>query len=78
MKLVSIIFLSTILSNNLFAQWFWQNPLPQGNTLTSVSYIDQNTGWAVGLKGTILKTTNQNTDYILPIAVKWFYYNKSL
>jgi len=40
------------------AQWFWQNPLPQGNDLYSVHLIDTNTGWMVGILGTICKTTN--------------------
>ena len=37
------------------AQWFWQNPLPQGNDLYSVDFIDSNFGWIVGYYGTILK-----------------------
>ena len=38
--------------------WFWQNPLPQGNSLSSVSFTDANTGAAVGAGGTILRTTD--------------------
>jgi hypothetical protein len=34
--LIIIIFLST----NSFSQWFWQNPLPQGNTLNSVKFVN--------------------------------------
>ncbi len=43
-----------------FAQsgWFWQNPLPQGNTLRAIAAVDANTGTAVGLYGTILRTTD--------------------
>jgi hypothetical protein len=29
-------------------EWFWQNPLPQGNTLFGVSFVDASTGTAVG------------------------------
>ena len=36
----------------------WQNPLPQGNGLRSVSFTDANTGTAVGYLGTILRTTD--------------------
>jgi photosystem II stability/assembly factor-like uncharacterized protein len=36
--------------------WFWQNPLPQGNSLQSVHFIDNETGWTVGNAGTVLKT----------------------
>ena len=38
--------------------WIWQNPLPQGNDLYHVFFIDDNAGWAVGRIGTILKTTD--------------------
>lgn len=37
--------------------WFWQNPLPQGNTLSGVSFVDATTGTAVGRGGTVLRTT---------------------
>src|SRR4051794_13841927 len=39
-------------------QWVWQNPLPQGNTLQDFSFADTNNGFAVGARGTILKTTD--------------------
>ena len=49
-----------------FAQsgWFWQNPLPQGNTLWGVSFTDANTGTAVGGSGTILRTTNGGVAWV--------------
>ena len=62
MKYVKYIFklftMTIILSINAMAQegWFWQNPLPQGNTLTDIFVFDQNTAIAVGSSGTILKT----------------------
>jgi len=37
-------------------RWVWQNPLPQGNTLNSVMFVDSQTGWALGEYGTVLKT----------------------
>ncbi|RPI16580.1 MAG: T9SS C-terminal target domain-containing protein [Ignavibacteriae bacterium] len=43
--------------------WFWQNPLPQGNSLYSVKLVDQNTGFAGGKCGTILKTTNRGANW---------------
>ena len=45
--------------------WFWQNPLPQGNTLLSFHSINASTGWAVGEFGTILKTTNGGTNWTI-------------
>ncbi len=38
--------------------WTWQNPLPKGNPLRDVFFVDAQTGWAVGDYGTILKTQN--------------------
>lgn len=38
--------------------WFWRNPIPTGNTLFGVSFVDANTGTAVGDSGTILRTTD--------------------
>ena len=45
--------------------WFWQNPLPQGNTLNSVDFGDENTGWAVGENGTIIKSTDSGENWNL-------------
>ena len=57
------IFLSLVLflfAANVFAQsgWQWQNPLPTGNDLYKVKFIDVNTGFAVGENSTIIKTTH--------------------
>ena len=51
---------------NTLAQegWCWQNPLPQNFHLTSVDFVDELTGWAVGGGGTILKTTDGGTTWI--------------
>jgi photosystem II stability/assembly factor-like uncharacterized protein len=38
------------------SQYKWLNPLPQGNTLRSVYFSDENTGYAVGNLGTALMT----------------------
>ena len=67
MKSIKLTFIITIhLLSFAFAQegWFWQNPLPQGNPLVSVSFIDSETGWAIGNLGTILKTTNGGENWI--------------
>jgi len=44
-------------------EWTWQNPLPQGNTLQDVSFIDTNNGFAVGSTGTILRTTDGGNNW---------------
>jgi len=38
------------------AQWVWQNPLPQGHTLSSVQLLDDSHGWAAGRDGVLLHT----------------------
>jgi photosystem II stability/assembly factor-like uncharacterized protein/putative cell wall-binding protein len=43
--------------------WSWRNPLPQGNDLSAVHFADANTGWTVGLVGTILKTADGGTTW---------------
>ena len=65
-------FLLTI-SFQINAQWFWQNPLPQGNTLLDMSFVNQNLGWAVGYNGTILKTTDGGENWFFLIAVQITY-----
>ena len=45
--------------------WFWQNPLPQGNSLWSVVFFTEvNTGTVVGTEGTILRTTDGGVNWI--------------
>ncbi|HRH34909.1 MAG TPA: YCF48-related protein, partial [Catalimonadaceae bacterium] len=54
----SILILHSVLSFGQGNGWEWQNPLPQGNTLNDIFFIDGQTGWAVGRRGTIIKTTD--------------------
>ena len=62
--LTTIIFLIA-LSDLTNAQWFWQNPLPQGNTLRDVHVFDDNNAIAVGDAGTIIRTTDGGTSWII-------------
>lgn len=58
-SLVVLIFqLSSISELTAQQNWFWQNPVPQGNTLRGVSFADANNGTAVGNFGTIIHTAN--------------------
>src|SRR5674476_933329 len=44
---------------NNYPQWFWQNPLPQGNEIKSISFSDSITGFIAGTwPGKTYKTTN--------------------
>lgn len=69
MKLTfNLIALVVILNvSQLFSQmtdnWKWLNPSPQGNTLYSIDFIDNNTGFTTGEYGTILRTTNAGSDW---------------
>jgi|GEM_PF-1647409 len=38
--------------------WEWQNPLPTGNRLNDVDFVDSEHGWIVGDFGTILRTVD--------------------
>ncbi len=52
-----------LVSQICFAQWFWQNPLPQGNTLYDVYVFDENNAIAVGEAGTLIRTTDGGTNW---------------
>ena len=63
-KILILFLLLIILSPSQFSQWQNQNPVPDGNHLRSVYFIDDQTGWSVGSEGIILKTTNSGVDWI--------------
>jgi len=46
-------------------QWFWQNPLPQGNSLYAGQVIDANTIVCVGGAGTFLRSTNAGATWTI-------------
>ncbi len=54
----------TIVSKNIYSQWFWVNPYPQGNFLYDIYMKDANTGWICGDAGTFLRTTNGGSSWI--------------
>ncbi len=58
--LKSIFITIIIVSSNLLAQgWQWQNPLPQGNPISSLMYLNKDVVWAsVSGGGTLLKSTD--------------------
>lgn len=43
--------------------WHWQKPLPQGNHIWDIFFINNQTGWAVTWGGTILKTNNGGSSW---------------
>ncbi len=42
--------------------WFWQNPLPAGNTLNAAHFVDANTACVADDNGVILKATTSGAD----------------
>ena len=55
----------TLTIDNCFAQWVWQNPLPQGEYLYNISFTNTGIGAAVGYLGTIIRTTNGGANWSL-------------
>ena len=58
--LVTVLLLSLAVAASATAQsnWFWLQPLPQGNRLTSIEFADAFNGCAVGDVGAIVRTTD--------------------
>ena len=61
MKNLIILILAMFAWSNANAQWTLLNPAPTSNDLYSVYFPDVNTGYVVGERGTILKTTDGGT-----------------
>ncbi|MCU0342323.1 MAG: YCF48-related protein [Ignavibacterium sp.] len=59
-KLVFVFGLLLILSSNTFSQqgWFWQNPYPGSCGYRDIEFVSENSIWAVGYNGTIVKSTD--------------------
>jgi len=60
-KLLVVFVLLTSLTHG--QDWNWKNPLPTGNILNEVKYIDSENAIAVGSQGTILKTSNNGLSW---------------
>jgi len=74
-KMIFLIWLS-ILCPRIFTQGNWEQILPYGpttNQIVSLSFSDEQTGWAVGEYGTILKTTNGGMDWRI-IEIPWLHF----
>ena len=63
MKKLTLIICLTMVSGFVFSQWTWQNPLPTGNDLNCIRFVDATTGYAVGDAGTIIKTTDGGVNW---------------
>jgi len=63
-KIILIFCLTIQFSNSSLSQWFEVNPVPDGNRLYDMSFINDSTGWIVGWWGLIMKTTNTGLKWI--------------
>ncbi|MFH1120795.1 MAG: YCF48-related protein [Bacteroidota bacterium] len=63
MKKLIISVLFTMIACYSYSQWTWSNPTPFGYHLYDVHFPDENTGYIVGEKGTVLKTTDAGTSW---------------
>lgn len=66
-KIYAFVLLFIINISTVSAQgtWKWQNPLPQGNNLNSVTFINSSTGYAAGDAGMIMKTTDAGESWTI-------------
>lgn len=56
---IRLIIIMIVFQTIIHAQgWQWQNPLPQGNRLEHIQFIDSLNGWISTHSGTILRTTD--------------------
>jgi photosystem II stability/assembly factor-like uncharacterized protein len=59
----SALFFLLIVSNLFSQDWFWLNPLPQGNSLTYTKAFPNNVVIAVGSASTVVRSTNGGVDW---------------
>jgi photosystem II stability/assembly factor-like uncharacterized protein len=62
-KIVLVLAFLLIISFQLNAQWYWQLPKPQGNSLYSVWVLDSLNMLTVGENGTLLKTEDAGLNW---------------
>ncbi len=72
MKKHYIFFVFTVIlfSSPIKAQWIWQNPVPTGNVLSAIKYINQSKAFIVGGGSTILCSTDSGNSWTLAPAGK--------
>ena len=56
-------------SKVITSAWTWQDALPQGNMLKSITFADANIGFAVGKFGTIVKTIDAGANWALEPSI---------
>jgi photosystem II stability/assembly factor-like uncharacterized protein len=65
-SLISLALIPGLASFDALAQhsdWYWLEPLPQGNGLKAVYFLDNSKGYAVGMAGTIIKSIDGGNNW---------------
>jgi photosystem II stability/assembly factor-like uncharacterized protein len=65
MKSLILTVLLFLFCSNTYSQWEWQYPQPTGNDLYDVCFADDLHGWAVGVTGIIIYTSDGGTTWEL-------------
>jgi len=64
LKLSFLIVALLLVTNISNSQWFWQNPLPQGNDIRAIHFVKQSSvGYMATVAGTFLKTTDYGLNW---------------
>ncbi len=67
--LIVVSFVTTTLAQTSDRGWEWQNPLPQGNSISAIRFADDKLhGWAVGADGVILYTADGGFQWARMVA----------
>ena len=61
----TLLIISLVINLDAQEEWYWQNPLPQGNSLRDIQIIDDNIVYAIGHYGSIIKTTDGGNNWHL-------------
>ncbi len=61
---ILILLVFCLVVKRVSAQWIWQNPLPQGNTLNDVNVFNDGSAIAIGYNGTVIKTKDNGNTWI--------------
>ena len=62
-KNIYILFFLLSLSATAQNSWYYLNPDPTGNPILSVDFINSDTGYAVGAKGTVVKSVDKGASW---------------
>ena len=69
--LIAVFVLLNLFTFGQSGVWEWMYPMPQGNDLYRIQFVDPQHGWACGQKGFLLRTTDGGANWsISPTGVQ--------